>query len=329
MAPEIKVWQIQNQNLEAIDSTLSSENRKEKQHLEEWITNEPSILGDEILLIGRQVKTKFGKFLDLLGMDKDGNTIIIELKRGKTDQNTLAQAIGYASEIAEWDFNKLNEECTEFQKKDLTHCLNENFEGFNTDPDEINQNQRILLVGTSIGEYLQEVINWLSEKYQMRINALILRYIKTKSGDELLARTMMIPEELEKKRSQKHRRPKVMSDEKGVYSDEGLTEHLERYFSEDRVTTMRMKEVMFPLCLTNQEVTRDMIIQELVSKKKAIDTTKAGRYLAVISHDIGIKKRDYLRQVISYDYLEPGKKDNYRIEPKYKDLVRKLSHFQT
>jgi len=41
---------------------------------------------------------------------------------------------------------------------------------------------------------------WLSNNYDVSINAVILKYIKTKNGDELIARTVIIPEEIEKRK---------------------------------------------------------------------------------------------------------------------------------
>ncbi len=35
-------------------------------------------------------------FSDLLGLDKDGNIVIVELKRGKTPREVVAQLLEYA-----------------------------------------------------------------------------------------------------------------------------------------------------------------------------------------------------------------------------------------
>lgn len=327
MSSEIKIWQIINEKLEPLHTTLANGNRKEKEDLEKWIKSESSILGRDILLIGEQVQTKSGP-LDFLGIDKFGNTIIIELKRDNIPRVALAQAIDYASDIASWDISRLSEECYKFHKQDLVTYINDNFEDINLEDITVNQNQRILLVGTFIEESLQRMIDWLLEKYQMSINALILRYIKTDSGDELLARTMAIPEVKEKERSQKQQRKIAMSDEPGEYSDEELVRLLDNYLSEERATPRRIKNILFPLCLQKEVVTRDEIKNELVSQNEAKNDTQAGIILTTISREIGIEKRDYLRQVFSYDRPNPWEKDNYRIDSKNKNLIRTLSYFE-
>jgi len=55
-----------------------------------------AILNADWLLIGRQVRTGFDKFIDLLALDGDGKVIIIELKRNQTPREVVAQAIDYA-----------------------------------------------------------------------------------------------------------------------------------------------------------------------------------------------------------------------------------------
>ena len=65
--------------------------------------------GSNVLIIGRQVTTNLNTFVDLLGIDKAGNTVAIELKRGKTPRETIAQLLEYASFIEPLDYSQLNE----------------------------------------------------------------------------------------------------------------------------------------------------------------------------------------------------------------------------
>jgi len=321
MATEIKVWQIINDKLESIETTMIETGRREKEDLEKWIKSNPSILGQDILIIGEQVPTKSG-IIDLLGIDKSGDLIIIELKRDKIPKEALSQVIDYASDVASWDIDKLSEICTEYTGLELEDYLNEKFEDINLENLPINKTQRILFVGFSIEESLQRMIEWLSNNYDVSINAVILKYIKTKNGDELIARTVIIPEEIEKERSKKRRFQLSMSEEPGDYDVEELRNLLKKYLSENRTTPRRIREILLPLCLKYEVVTREMIKEELIKKGEAEDKGEAGIIVTTISREIGIEQRDYLRQIIKYDKPNPWEKENYRLVEEYKDLVK-------
>ncbi|MGB4644460.1 MAG: hypothetical protein WBH76_01015 [Dictyoglomaceae bacterium] len=323
MTTEIKVWQIVDGNLEATEASMIKAGKKEKDDLEKWIKTNPIILGDDVLVIGEQVQTKSGP-MDFLGIDKFGNTVIIELKRDKLPREVLAQAIDYASDIASWDADKLSEVCTEFTNHSLQDCLSDKFAEINLEDLTINKNQRILLVGFAVDESLQRMIEWLSDNYGVSVNAIILKYIKTKNGDELIARTVIIPEEIEKERIRKGQMQILMSDEPGNYDKEELRKLLIKYLSEDRITPRRIREILFPLCLKYENVTREMIKKELMKRGEASDEGKAGIILTSMSKEIGIKSRDYIRQVIRYDRPNPWEKENYRLVDKYKDLVKEV-----
>ncbi len=325
MATEIKVWQIINGKLEPIEVSMTEAGRKEVQDLEKWIKSKPDILGEDILIIGEQTPTKSGP-LDFLGIDKSGNILIIELKRDKIPREALAQAIDYASDIATWDLDKLSEACYTYLEQPLEDYITteDKFEDINIEDLSINQSQRILLVGTFIEESLQRMIEWLSENYGVSINAIILKYIKTRKGEELIAKTSIIPEEIEIERSKKQQRKIIMSDEPGTYEGEQLEELIKKYLSENRPTPHRIKTIILPLCLSKGVATREMIKKELVNRNEAYDEGKAGTILTTISKELGIKRRDYLRQIIRYDRGPAQEKENYRIDDKYKDLVKRV-----
>ena len=99
MSTGIRTWQIVDGKLEMLETSLSSEGRTEPYDLEPWLASNPSIIGDDICVIGHQVSSKSGP-IDLLGVDRGGNTVIIELKRNKLPRECLAQAIDYASDVA-------------------------------------------------------------------------------------------------------------------------------------------------------------------------------------------------------------------------------------
>jgi len=327
MATEIGVWQIIDEKLEPIDISLADAGDMEKD-LEKWIKEYPQVLGQDMLIIGEQTRTKSGP-LDFLAIDKYGNLVIIELKRGNLPRDVLAQAIDYVSDVASWDLDKINETCLKFTGVLLEDYLNENFENIDLENLNINETQRILLVGFSLDEALERMIEWLSDNYNVSINALIFKFIKTQRGDKLIARTTIIPEEVEKERTQRAGKKIPTSDERGNYSPEDLEKLLKKYFADKRKTPQRIKNILLPLCLKHSIVTRDMIKKELTLNKDedVEDEGRAGLVLTTISREIGMANRDYLRQIICYDKPNPWEKENYRIaddKDYYRDLVKKL-----
>lgn len=324
MATEIGVWQIIDEKLEPIDTSLAEAGDMEKD-FEKWIKEYPIVLGQDILIIGEQTHTKSGP-LDFLGIDKSGNLVIIELKRGNLPREVLAQAIDYVSDVANWDLDKINETCLKFNGESLEDYLNENFEDIDLENLNINENQRILLVGFSLDEPLERMIEWLSNNYDVSINAIIFKFIKTQSKDKLIARTMIIPEEVEKERIKRVTNKIGMSDEPGKYNKDDLKELLRKYLSENRKTPQRIKNILLPLCLKNSIVTRDMIKEGLVNDKSedVEDKGKAGLILTTISREIGFPSRDYLRQIIAYEKPNPWEKENFRIVEEFREIIEEL-----
>src|SRR5690349_14285815 len=85
----------------------------EKQ-LEDFIHADPSMLGERLMLIGRQVSTGFG-FIDLLAVDSEGGLHILELKRDKTPREVVAQVIDYGAWVKELDYQGVVAVFEEFQ----------------------------------------------------------------------------------------------------------------------------------------------------------------------------------------------------------------------
>jgi hypothetical protein len=324
MATNIKTWEIVEGKLSPIKSTLADNNRKETEHLESWIKTKPEILGTDILIIGEQVFTKSGP-LDFLAIDNNGNIVVVELKRDKLARVALAQAIDYASDLSTWDIDKLSEICMSYTGNSLEEHIAENFEDIEIDDLTINQTQRLLLVGFSIEESLIRMIEWLSSNFDLSVNAIILNYVKTSNGTELLSRTVTIPEEIAKEKTSKKKFKIEMSDDPGEYETEKLMELLKAYFKRANYSANRMKNVLLPALLSNNQITRKELKQEFVKTGEAPDESQAGYFIALISNQLGQAKKDYLRQIIFYDYPDnEWTKDNFRIRDGCIELVETL-----
>jgi len=324
MATNIKTWEIIENRLSPIETTLADNNRKETEHLENWIKTKPEILGTDILVIGEQVYTKSGP-LDFLAIDNNGNIVVVELKRDRLARVVLAQAIDYASDLSTWDIDKLSEVCMSYTGNSLEDHISENFEDIEIDDLTINQTQRLLLVGFSIEESLNRMIEWLSSNFDMSINAIILNYGKTSNGTELLSRTVTIPEEIAKEKTSKKKFKIEMSDEPGEYEPDKLLELLKAYFKRANYSANRMKNVLLPALLSNDKITRNQLKQEFVKTGEAPDESQAGYFIALISNQLGHAKKDYLRQIVYYDYPDNAwTKDNFRLRNGCEELVKNL-----
>ncbi len=325
MGTEIKTWQIVDGRLRSIATNLKSEGRTEPYDLEPWLQSNPAILGPDIVIIGRQTMSKSGP-IDLLGIDKTGNVVIIEIKRDKLPREALTQAIDYASDAAEWTIEKLGEICSEYSGKSLEETLIESFPDVDVGNLTINDTQRIILVGFSVESALERMIEWLSNNFSVNINAVVLNYVRTASGDELLTKTSIISEEFEQERVKKQKKFQIpMSDDPGAYEPDVLRKMLREYLTRQRVTNQRIRDVLLPALLKRDSLTREELKKELLDYDSTLDSSRVGYHLTAMSSQLGMKKNDFLRQVVAYEYPNYAwEKDNFSLRGESKELVREV-----
>lgn len=169
------------------------------------------------------------------------------------------------------------------------------------------------------------MINWLSDHYGVNINAIILKYVKATKGDELLIRTAIISEEIEQSRTSKRKFTIPMSDEPGEYDEKELEKMFKEYLQQSLSSAKWMRKIILPACLEHGTVTRDQLKEEFVKHEEAKDLRNAGYFLTVISRELGMANKDFLRQVIGYEYPNyEWEKNNYHIRDGYEDLVRRV-----
>jgi hypothetical protein len=326
MSTEIKTWLVVDGKLQPVDSGLVDSGRKEYADLETWIASNPAIVSTDITFIGRQVITKSGP-LDLLGIDNHGNAVVVELKRDMLPREALAQAIDYASDIAEWSVERLSEICTQYTGKNLEEHLVQSFPDIDLENININESQRIFLVGFGIEGALERMVNWLSKSYDVSVNAIVLKYVRTGKGDELLTRVAVISEEVEKQRVEKKKKFQIaMSDVPGHYSEAELRQKLAQFLSSNLLSSQRMRKVVIPVLLRDGKVTREQLKEEFVKVGMAENVNQAGYFLSLISQQMGMAKNDFLRQVIGYELHpdHPWLKEVYFIKDEYRDLLEKI-----
>jgi hypothetical protein len=164
--------------------------------LEELLETDPSILGLPVLIIGRQVPTAYGKFIDLLGIDAEGVLHVLELKRDRTPREVMAQVLDYGS----WVQDLTNEEVrgiygdyapTRGRPGELDQAF---AEWFGTSPPEsLNTAHTLTVVASQIDGATERIVTYLATEYQVPVNVLFFRYFED-DGRSYLARTWLMDE---------------------------------------------------------------------------------------------------------------------------------------
>ncbi len=189
MTEDVRVWEIlEGDRLEEMKKTrLDLEVR-----LEKWLEQDISILSSDLLVIGRQVDTDFGGFIDLLCLDYNGDTVIIELKRDKTPREVTAQALDYASWVVDLSNEKIMEIANSYLGEDGP--LEDHFRNkFGSElPEILNEHHNMFIVASEIDGRSERIIRYLSEYYGVGINAATFQYFKEGGGKELLSRVFLI-----------------------------------------------------------------------------------------------------------------------------------------
>lgn len=144
-------------------------------------------------MIGRQVATSFGTRIDLLALDKSGNSVVIELKRDITPRETLVQALEYTSFIEKLDYDKLEEIYQNYsqESQSLSETHKTFFDLTETEGVSFNKDQRIVIVGYDISPQIRETATFLSKK-KLRVTCLEFNYFQTGSGEQLLSHTIVV-----------------------------------------------------------------------------------------------------------------------------------------
>lgn len=139
--------------------------------LENWVDADVDIVADDVLVIGRQEVTTWGTKLDLLGIDAEGNLVIVELKRDQTLRETIAQGLEYAAWASKQGYDEIVAIAAERfgGEEEFQAAFAERFK---TElPTALNQLQRVLVVAPSIDDTTDLVVNYLADTYRLPINA--------------------------------------------------------------------------------------------------------------------------------------------------------------
>jgi hypothetical protein len=159
--------------------------------LEAMIEADPTILGTPLLLVGRQVPTDYGKFIDLLAVDDEGALHVLELKRDRTPREVVAQLLDYGSWVRGLTHEKVLEIFADYKRGvAFEQEWTTTFGGYA--PDDLNAGHRLTVVAGDVDPATERIIGYLFD-LGVPINVVFFRYFD--DGDRAyLARTWLIDE---------------------------------------------------------------------------------------------------------------------------------------
>ena len=149
---------------------------KEREHLQEWLENNPEAFGEELLVIQKEFDgfddTK--ERLDLLAIDKFGNLVVIENKLDDSGRDATWQVLKYASYCSSLSKFQIKEIYQIYlQKKGTQEEAESNISEFLGAEDfgeiQLNQNQRIILVSGNYRKEVTSTVLWLLTNYNLKI----------------------------------------------------------------------------------------------------------------------------------------------------------------
>jgi hypothetical protein len=153
------------------ETTFAAQGIRERQDLQRLLKSQIEIIAPNTLLIAEE----FGEWedsrrrVDLLGIDKDANLIVIELKRTEEGGHMELQAIRYAAMIANLTFEKVVEIHEKFlvnsgDEQDPEERILSFLDWDEVDEESFAQDVRIVLVSAEFSKEITSSVLWLNEK---------------------------------------------------------------------------------------------------------------------------------------------------------------------
>ena len=179
-----------------------------EQHIEIWIENSPwAVIQDELVLwIDRQASAQDEEgniYPDLLGVDSEGNLVIVEFKRGKTPRSVVAQLLEYAawaddlsseqvSDLADTYFGNRDE----FRGKTFSEAFREVFDIPETDElPPLKRKLRLFVIAEEIQPRVASVCRFLRTSYKMDVSCIAVSRFQTESGEEIVSTETKVGDE--------------------------------------------------------------------------------------------------------------------------------------
>ncbi len=171
----------------------------EESALEKWLESNPDAILEDggILIIGRQVRTDLGGFIDLLGVDRTGHVVVVELKRDRTPRDVVAQALEYAAFVERLDAGALEDALRVYEQDESLGLVDRHREYFELDEAEavaFNKDQRMVIIGQRIAPEIRQTASFLGSK-GIGVVCIEFTFFQAEDGGRLLSQDVVVGKE--------------------------------------------------------------------------------------------------------------------------------------
>lgn len=173
----------------------------ERQHLQQWVVDHPELIGDGVKI----VTFEFDRWisgagnaaadrLDVLGVDRTGRLVVIELKRDRAPDTVTMQAVNYAAMVRRFSLDTLADAHAAYLGGGTTpeEALGRLMEWAEGISDETLSPPRIVLMASDFGPTVTNTALFL---YEAGIDIRLLRYqlYETAGGERVFSVAQLLP----------------------------------------------------------------------------------------------------------------------------------------
>jgi hypothetical protein len=181
--------------------TLAEAGLLERRHLQQWVIDHPELIGAGV----KVVTFEFGKWisaggptaadrLDVLGLDRTGRLVVVELKRDRAPDTVTMQAINYAAMVSRFSLDTLADVHAAHLGGSTTteEALVQLTEWAEGASDETLGPPRIVLMAADFGPTVTNTALFL---YEAGIDIRLVRYqlYQTAAGERVLSVAQLLP----------------------------------------------------------------------------------------------------------------------------------------
>jgi len=166
------IYEIKDDEIVAIEeTTFGAAGLRERDDLQRLLRNHINVIAPETLVLAEEYCEweDSRRRIDLLGLDKDANLVVFELKRTEEGGHMDLQAIRYAAMISTMTFEDAVAAHTKFLNKigstvDARQSILDFLEWDEPDEEHFAQDVKIVLVSADFSEELTTSVMWLNER---------------------------------------------------------------------------------------------------------------------------------------------------------------------